>query len=415
MGIRRVSRSFITGLAALAALILVAGAALAGTAKVVYSFAGEEDGEYPSTDLVVDGAGNLYGTTVQGGDFGGGTVFQLSRSGNTWVHTVLYSFTGGADGGQPYGGVTLDAQGNLYGAAVIGGTGGVCVEDGCGVAYKLTNNGGTWTQTVIHDFTGGDDGYGPGAGVTLNKNGNLYGMTPTGGAYGLGTIYELRVDGQGNWKERVIHAFTGGADGGAASAGRLLPDANGNLYGVATVGGAHGAGTAFKLTHGPGATWTFRTLYAFNGSPDAGFPYGALVPDNAGNLYGTTYYDGANDLGTVYRLSFRNGAWHERVLYSFQGGTDGASPISNVVFDQAGDLYGTTSEGGAPGCGCGTIFKLSRGPDGIWGESVAYAFTGTPDGAFPYNGMVARPDGAFYGTTVHGGDDDEGSVYGFKP
>src|SRR5206468_7031667 len=117
------------------------------------------------------------------------------------------------------------------------------------------------------------------------------------------------------------------------------------LDGVASVGGAHGGGTAFKLTHGPGATWTFTTLYAFNGAPDAGFPYGALVPDHAGNLYGTTYYDGANDLGTVYRLSFRNGAWHERVLYSFRGGTDGASPISNVVFDPAGDLYGTTSEG----------------------------------------------------------------------
>src|SRR5712692_11290768 len=129
-----------------------------GTTKVVYSFAGEDDGEYPSTELILDGAGNLYGTTVQGGDLGTGTVFELTPSGGAWTHTVLYSFTGGADGGQPYGGVTLDAEGNLYGTTVIGGTGGTCVEEGCGVVYKLTNSGGSWSESVLYDFTGGNDG-----------------------------------------------------------------------------------------------------------------------------------------------------------------------------------------------------------------------------------------------------------------
>src|SRR5439155_4729684 len=299
--------------------------------------------------------------TVLGGDFGGGTVFEVTPSG---THTVLYSFSGGADGGQPYGGVTLDDHGNLYGTAVVGGTGGTCPEDGCGVAYKLANSGGTWTQRVIHDFAGGNDGYGPGAGLTLDRNGNLYGMTPTGGAYGLGVIYELKPGRHGVWREKVIHTFTGGKDGGTGSAGRLLPDGDGNLFGVATVGGANGHGTAFELTPGQGGTWKLATLYAFRGQQDAGSPYGGLIFDQSGNLYGTTYSDGANGLGTVYDLSLRNGTWHERVLYSFKGGTDGSSPISNLNFDQAGDLYGTTSEGGALGCSCGTVFKLTPGGQG---------------------------------------------------
>src|SRR6266851_8502006 len=149
MGSRRFLRSmrgFLTISAAVAILATVAWAA--GAPQVIYSFAGDNDGEYTDTDLVIDSAGNLYGTSVQGGDFGGGTVFQLSPSGNGWIHTVLYSFTGGADGGEPYKGVTLDTQGNLYGTAVTGGTG--SCEGGCGVVYKLTNSGGSWSQSVIH-------------------------------------------------------------------------------------------------------------------------------------------------------------------------------------------------------------------------------------------------------------------------
>lgn len=386
----------------------------AGT-RVLYSFEGDESGEYPSTELVLDPAGNLYGTTVEGGDFGGGTVFQLRRSQTGWVHRVLYSFSGQADGGQPYGGVTLDSQGNLYGSAVIGGTGGTCVEDGCGVIYKLTRSGGNWSYRVIYNFTGGDDGYGPGTGLTLDEQGNLYGMTPTGGAFGLGVIFQLGPRPNGDWRFRVIHAFTGDSDGGTGSAGRLLLDDIGNLYGVATVGGEHEKGVAFKLTRTPDQQWDFTTLYAFKGQPDAGFPYGGLISDQRGNLYGTTYYDGAYNLGSVYKLSFSNRSWHERVLYSFQGGADGANPISNLVFDAANNLYATTSEGGAPGCGCGTIFQLAPRGDGKWVERVVHRFQGTPDGAYPYSGMASDPAGHFYGATVHGGADDDGSIYAFRP
>ena len=396
-------------LAVLATAALLLGAALASTTNVIYNFAGSNDGEYLDTDLVMDSAGNIYGTTVQGGDFGSGTVFQLSPSGSGWTHTVLYSFTGGKDGGEPYKGVTLDPQGNLYGTTVAGG-GGSC-DGGCGVTFKLTHSGGTWTQSVLHYFTGGNDGSGPGSGLTFDQQGNLYGMTPTGGAYALGVIYQLRPQTDGSWKFRVIHAFTGGNDGSTGSAGRMILDGAGNLYGVATFGGANGFGVAFKLGHSK-AGWTLLPLYAFKDQPDGASPYGGLLFDKAGNLYGTTYYAGVYDVGTVYKLTHANGAWTETVLYSFKGGTDGSSPISTLVSDAAGNLYGTTSDGGA---GYGAIFKLAHGSNGKWTESVAYRFPGVPGASLAYNGMVADSSGNFYGATVHGGPGDDGTIYKFTP
>jgi uncharacterized repeat protein (TIGR03803 family) len=387
--------------------LLITAAWAASATKLVYSFGGNADGEYTDTELVRDSAGNLYGTSVQGGVFGGGTVFQVSPAG---VHTVLYDFTGGADGGEPYKGVTLDAQGNLYGTAVTGG-GGSC-EGGCGVVFKLSNDGGTWNQTVIHTF-GGSDGSGPGSPVAIDKNGDVFGTTPTGGANGIGVVYQLREEA-GAWKFRVIHTFTGGDDGGGGSASRLLIDAAGNLYGVCTVGGANGFGTVFEMSQHQGQ-WQLTTLYAFKDSPDGALPYGGLIADKAGNFYGTTYYAGANDLGTVYQLTKINGAWTERVLYSFQGGSDGGSPISTLVADAAGNLYGTTSEGGAAACGCGTIFKMSRDSTGKWTETVASRFPGTPQPGFAYNGLVADPSRIFYGATVHGGSSNDGAIYKFKP
>jgi len=397
--------------AVLVPLALLLSIASASTTKVIYSFLGGKDGEYLDTDLVMDSAGNIYGTTVQGGEVGGGTVFRLSPSGSGFTHTVLYSFTGGSDGGEPYKGVTLDAQGNLYGTTVTGG-GGSC-EGGCGVVFKLTNSGGTWTQTVIHTFSGGNDGSGPGSGLTLDPHGNLYGMTPTGGAFSLGVIYQLKPQTDGSWKLRVIHAFTGGADGSSASAGRLILDRAGNLYGVATVGGANGKGVAFELTRSPTGAWTLLPLYAFKDSPDGALPYGGLIFDKAGNLYGTTYYAGLHDVGTIYKLTQINGSWTETVLYSFKGGTDGSSPISTLVSDTTGNLYGTTSDGGSS-CACGVIFKLAHA-NGVWTESIPFRFTGAPNAGFAYNGMVSDSAGSFYGATVHGGLANDGTIYKFTP
>jgi uncharacterized repeat protein (TIGR03803 family) len=407
----RFSQFILAILAVFAAVAILTSAASASSTKVIYSFAGGNDGEYLDTDLVMDSAGNIYGTTVQGGKHSSGTVFQLSPSGTGWTHTVLYSFTGSADGAEPYKGVTLDSQGNLYGSTVAGGSG--SCDGGCGVVYKLTNSGGSWTQSVIHSFTGGKDGAGPGNGLTFDPHGNLYGMTPTGGAYGLGTIYQLKPQTNGAWKLNVIHAFTGGADGSSASAGRLILDHAGNLYGVATVGGALGFGLAFELTHSQ-TGWTLVPLYAFQDQPDGALPYGGLIFDKAGNLYGTTYYAGVYDVGTVYKLTHANGSWTETVLYSFKGGSDGSSPISPLVSDAAGNLYGTTSDGGAS-CACGVIFKLAHGANGTWTETVPYRFPGAPNAGFAYNGMVPDSTGSFYGATVHGGPTNDGTIYQFTP
>ena len=371
-------------------------ASAANTTKLIYSFAGGADGEYTDTELVTDSAGNLYGTSVQGG-YGSGTVFQVTPEG---VHTVLYSFTGGADGGEPYKGVTFDAQGNLYGTAVTGG-GGSC-EGGCGVVFKLTNSGGVWTQTVIHAFTGAD-GSGPGSPVSIDKHGNVFGTTPTGGKYGMGVIYLLQPVG-GSWKFRVVHAFTGGTDGGGGSAGRLLLDDRENLYGVCTVGGVNGFGTVYEVSLVKGQV-QFTTLYAFKDQPDGALPYGGLAFDKVGNLYGTTYYAGANDVGTVYKLIRNKGTWTETVLYSFKGGADGANPISGLVADASGNFYGTTS----------TLFKITRGSSGQWTESVAYRFPGSPKAGNAYNGLVNDGAGHFYGATVNGGIANDGVIYEFTP
>src|SRR5204862_5998747 len=151
----------------------------------------------------------------------------------------------------------------------------------------------------------------------------------------------------GSWTESVVHSFTGGTDGGSGSAGRLILDEAGNLYGVATTGGAYGQGTVFALLRSHNGNRKFKTLYSFKGQPDAGFPYGGLLFDTSGHLFGTTYYDGAYNVGAVYELFPQStGEWNERVLSSFQGGSDGQNSISNLVFDVAGNLYGTTSEGG---------------------------------------------------------------------
>jgi len=385
--------------------------ATATTTDVIFSFE-EEQGEYADTDLETDNAGNIYGTTVLGGEFGGGTVFQLSPTPTGWEHAVLYSFTGGADGGEPYKGVTIDRRGNLYGTAVTGGSGGC--EGGCGVVYKLTKSDGAWNQTVIHAFTGSDDGSGPGARVTVDRNGDVYGMAPTGGANGAGTIYKIHPHA-GSWDFQVIHTFTGGDDGASGSAGRMLLQ-HGRLYGAATAGGLYGSGVVFELTPPAEAAvgeWDFRALYSFHGQPDGSFPYGALLRASSGKIYGTTYYGGENGIGAVYELSPQPvGEWDGRVIYSFQTGSDGNSPISNLVRDAAGNLYGTTSEGGL---GTGTIFKLTPISGGQWTESVVHSFAGPPDGGFSYNGMVVDRFGNFYGATVHGGTADDGCVYKFTP
>jgi uncharacterized repeat protein (TIGR03803 family) len=403
----------------LALTAILVSSAWAGTESVIYSFTGGSDGANPATNLTFDSAGNAYGTTAAGGDFGLGTVFKLSPNPDgSWTESVLYSFSGFSDGKAPHGGVIFDDAGNLYGTAVAGGNGGLCTGDGCGVAFQLAPNpDGTWTQSVIYNFTGGNDGFGPGNGlVRLPKTGALYGATPDGGEFGMGIVYQLRTGPNGKWHLKVLHAFTGGDDGAVGSLGSLLLDPKGTLYGISELGGANGAGTVFRLRDNKQGHWKLHTLYAFKGQPDAGFPYGGLIFDKSFRLYGTTYFGGVNGMGSVYRLTPQpDGTWSESVLYSFKGGKDGALSTTTLVRDATGNLFGTTSEGGNLGCSCGVIFKMTRGPHGKYTESVAYRFKSVPDGAYSYYGLTPDGLGNLFGTTAAGGIHNQGAIFEFTP
>ncbi len=397
------------------AVMLVSISSAAATEKSVYSFTGGNDGSDPASQLIFDSAGNAYGTTVTGGDSDCGVVFKLTPMvGGQWQQSVLYSFTCFSDGKNPYGGVTLDGAGNLYGTTVAGGAGGICSGDGCGVVFQLTQSGGVWSESVLYSFGDLPDAAGPGGGVVFDRAGNLYGTAADGGAYSAGAIFQLSPNGN-QWTETVIHNFTGGDDGAIGSLGLLLLDAAGNFYGVTELGGHYGAGTVYKLTRAAG-TWNLTTLYAFMGQPDAGFPYGGLIADAHGNLYGTTYYGGDDGAGTVFKVDPgpNIGGWRDTVLYSFQGGPDGGSPTSTLVFDAAGNLYGTTSAGGDPGCDCGVAFELSPG-NGGWSENVLHTFGTSPDGAYPYYALTPDGMGNFFGTTAAGGTHNVGMVFELTP
>ncbi len=386
-----------------------------GSERVLYNFAGGVDGGNPTSSLTFDHSGNAYGSTNVGGAYGCGVVYKLTQSGGNWSQSVLYSFTCFDDGKNPYGGVTLDASGNLYGTTVAGGSGGTCAGDGCGVVYKLTQSGGNWTESVLYNFTGGNDGYGPGGAVVFDNAGNLYGTTPDGGMYGVGVVYQLSLSG-GHWTQKVLHAFTGGDDGGVGSLGALLLDNAGSLYGVTEIGGAYSAGTAFKLSPGTGGTWTLTTLYAFQGQPDAAFPYGGLIADSSGALYGTTYFGGTAGSGTVFELrpTPNIGGWKEVVLYSFRGGSDGGYPTSTLLFDAVRNLYGTTSNGGDSGCGCGVVFQLQPTGSLGWREVVLHTFMNS-DGAYPSYGVTGDSSGNLYGATPLGGTHGQGVAFEVSP
>ena len=431
--------SFFGALALEAVLLATAIAARAQEApnyKVLYAFTGTNgDGEFPLENVIRDRAGNLYGTAFNGGDLSGcsgsgcGVVFRVDPTGN---ETILYTFKGGADGANPAMGLLRDGAGNLYGTTHGGGDlngNPICTAvfgfPGCGVVFKVDPTG---KETVLYAFTGAADGLGPASGLIRDAQGNLYGTTGFGGDFtgdcpgealpGCGVVFKLDPTG----KETVLHTFTGDADG-YSPFGNLLLDAKGNLYGTAVagadslgicsnVGGFRGCGTVYMLD----PAGRFALLHTFHGADGAG-PNGFLVSDNAGNLYGMTYFGG--DLsecsglgcGVVFKL---DGRGKETVLYGFTGGADGAEPAASVIRDAEGNLYGTTSIGGdvnGPLCypvGCGVVFKLD--PSGK--ETVLYTFTGDTDGANPNATLLLGEEGNLYSTAVGGGDLSCSPTYG---
>jgi uncharacterized repeat protein (TIGR03803 family) len=394
----------------------------APTYIVLHSF-DNADGATPYAGLIRDGAGNLYGTTSNGGANNAGVVFKVSPTG---TETILYSFSGGADGENPYAGLVRDAAGNLYGTTAFGGA--QCQEGGlvpgtCGVVFELSPEG---AETVLHAFAGHPtDGAAPNGDLIRVAGGNLYGTTANGGAFSpcsqgffraCGTVFKLGPTGT----ESVLYNFTGGPDGGNPLAG-LIQDAAGNLYGTTVAGGvgsklcAGGCGTVFKVA--PSGTET--VLYSFTGGADGGQPTAGLISEAAGNLYGTTYgggrsgacFAGGGSCGVVFKLS-PTGTY--TVLHSFTGGADGGNPDAGLIQDAAGNLYGTTYGGGASSLG--VVFELIRCDSGSSGYDfkVLHSFTG-PDGAHPLSSLARDAAGNLYGTTAYGGAADYGVVFRLTP
>jgi len=393
-----------------AALVAVAGFSSTAAAQqltTLYSFTGSGagDGANPEAGLIADPAGNLYGTTRFGGvittescrPLGCGTVFQLTPSGTL---NVLYSFSG-SDGAQPFAGLIADTAGNLYGTTWGGGA--PCIVTiGCGTVFQLDPSG---SLTELHSFTNGSDGGHPVAGLIADAAGNLYGTTQNGGDGGYGTVFRLDPSGT----LIVLHSFTGGSDGRYPDGG-LIADAAGNLYGTTRgelsppPGCTRDCGTVFQLTPSGG----LNVLHSFTGGSDGGTPGAGLLADEAGNLYGTTSAGGdrtncaaqfIDGCGTVFQL---DSSGTLTVLYNFTGGSDGGNPDAALIADAAGNLYGTTQNGGAAeSCnrpaGCGTVFQLT--PSGTL--NGLHIFTGS-DGAYPITDLLADAAGNLYGTTGAG-------------
>jgi uncharacterized repeat protein (TIGR03803 family) len=392
------------------------------TEKVLYSFKSNgRDGNFPYAGLIFDTHGNLYGTTYQGGANNGGTVFLLEpHSGGSWTESVLYSFcaqTYCADGSYPSAGLIFDAHGNLYSTTSSGGT------IGLGTVFELSpRRGGGWTETVLYSFNpNGTDGLFPIASLIFDAAGDLYGTTLDGGTNNDGTVFELSPNGQGGWTEAVIYSFCAQAnctDGSYPYYAGLVIDTAGNLYGTTHEGGTYNDGTAFELSPAHGGGWTEAVLHSFGHGTDGTNPSaGTLIRDTGGNLYGTTPNGGAYGFGAVFELSPRQGGgWSEAVLYSFKvNGTDGWLPYAGLIRDHSGNLYGTTANGGSKSDG--TVFELERGQDGGYTESVLYSFSfaGT-DGAIPiYGALLLDGDGNLYGTTSEGGIFDSGAAFELTP
>ena len=422
--------AYIYRVAVLAASCVAAPATAfaAPSQQTIFSFGIGPQGAYPRSGLIMDRAGALYGTTSAGGNTsdcfrvpGCGIVFQMvppPAGQTTATQTVLYSFTGGNDGSAPSGGLLMDSAGALYGTTSQGGA------NGYGVVFKLTPpaQGATaWTQTTLFSFANGPDGATPLGTLVQDSAGALYGTTAAGGTSGFGVVFRLaQPKGKGGvWHETVLHQFRGRNDGGAPVAG-LAIDSAGILYGSTPGYGDHGFGVAFSVSPPPAGkkAWKQTILHAFTNGRDGSYPQGSFILDQAGALYGTTSNTGADatGLGLVFKLEPRKtgGAkWHERVLFNFESfESSAAHPMGPLAMDSAGALYGTSVAGGAGQMG--VLYKLvppAKGP-GMWTESEPDAFTGNGfDGAQPMSGVVVDPAGTLYGTTYIGGQNFYGAVF----
>jgi len=381
----------------------------AQTFTVLHTFTGA-DGATPMVGLTMDKAGNLYGTTQDGGTGGEGycasacgTVFKLARKGSGWVFYRLYSFKGGSDGAYPRSRVVIGPDSSLYGTTSEGGEPGDCYQlPGCGTVFNLKPSPtrpasvlSPWLETVLYRFQGAPDGSYPNGELAFDKAGNLYGATSSGGAYGhiySGTIFAL-APSNGGWTESILYSFQQAEPNGVTS------DSAGNLYGTTLYGGNNDSGTVFQLAWSePG--WTLNTLHDFNG--DDGYSlFAGVIFDNAGNLYGATLNSQPNGDALVFELTPSNGGWTYNVLHHFAQ-SYGGGPAASLVMDAAGNLYGTTRGAAYTNNPFGSVFKLTPS-NGGWIYADLHDFTGGADGGAPYSSLVLDAQGNIYGTASQGG------------
>lgn len=391
----------------------------AASYKLIQNFVCGANSEcYPSGPLVLDQGGNLYGSAEGGGVNNYGNVFELSPNPDgTWYQTLLHSFDFHADGDGPRFGVVRDGQGDLFGTTLQAGG-----PRDLGTVYELTPDGSNWDLGLLYDGSAN-------AAVILSKAGDVYG--PIGeGVYLGGAIAELSPSPNG-WTYTDLYSFCAQppqCPDGQTPFSPLAFDARGSLYGTTLYGGnkpfctvdTMGCGTAFQLSPNRDGPWTFHLMHAFAASADDGeTPVGSLVVDRTGSLYGTTSYGGPNHNGTIFKLTpsavGRN--WVETELYTFPDCSgDGCQPYTGLVADKAGNLYGAAGGGNhtcLDGSACGVLFSLSPRRDGSWKYAVLYKFSG-PDGDDP-NQITIAPDGTIYGTTLYGGQNNQGVAFQITP
>ena len=390
------------------------GAARAhATEKVLYSFSGEADGGGPNGSIVFDASGNAYGTThfggitTCGGQVGGGcgVVFELSQNNNGgWSESPLYAFSDGVDGGFPNSGVILDKSGNVLGTASTGGNAQCSI--GCGVVYELRKRS-TWSESVLHAFTG-SDGQFPNAVLLPGAGGALYSTTWYGGTSGNGTVFALTPSGSA-WNESVLYIFQGTTDGSAPAAG-VVADAKGNLYGTTYKYDGDNDGVAYELRKASGGSWKDRVLYTFSNNGGGEDPYAGLLGSGKGKFYGTAIEGGTTGSGVAFELVLgAKGHWTEKVLHTFGAAGDGSAPYGGLVADPSGHLFGTTVFGGTSNAG--TVYELDRARTGSWKERILYSFGGGSDGEYPSGALALDPSGNLFGAASNGGASGSGVVF----
>jgi uncharacterized repeat protein (TIGR03803 family) len=383
------------------------------TEQIAYSFTGKS-GSDPRTNLVIVPSGKIYGMTTNGGINGNaecgkggcGVIFQLTPNKNgSSTYRPLYSFDQrGGDGFAPYGNIVFDQAGNLYGTTSAGGT------YNQGTVFKLTAGAGNqWAETILYSFSGTDtngDGAFPRAGLVQDKKGNLYGTTYSGGSTNNGAVFELSPNNDGSWSESILYSFLGGNKDGSAPSAEVTFDAAGNLYGTASDGGAKLMGAVFELTPITGGGWDESILYSFTGQNLAASRAPVWI-DSTGNVYGTTCGQFPNQ-GTVFELAQSAGTWKEKTLHTFGKSGDGSCPISGLTPDSKGNLYGTATLGGTSSSGI--VYEMVRGSGGAWTEKTIYNFAGGSDGNAPWASVTINGT-TLYGTTTLGGAGNFGAVY----